>query len=123
MGWNRKQVKRDRELKFTVTVDRELELTVEVMASGVVSLQATDDVVKAKLNPGDTFVLVLQPVKSNENRSKPPDPERPTWNHPIPISDSGYFGANPGVAHPSPAPIVAHPSPAPGNAWPEEFRG
>lgn len=61
-----------------VDVDRELELTVDVMESGVVRLQLTGGEVKAELGPGDRFVLVLRPVKPDETQSEPAG--RDTWN-------------------------------------------
>jgi hypothetical protein len=61
-----------------IDVDRELELTVDVMESGVVRLQLTGGAVKAELGPGDRYVLALRPVKLDETQSKPAVQE--TWN-------------------------------------------
>jgi hypothetical protein len=70
-----------------IDVDRELELTVDVMESGVVRLQLTGGAVKAELGPGDRYVLALRPVKMDETQSKPAVQE--TWNSHVHGSD--YF--------------------------------
>jgi hypothetical protein len=65
--------------KHEVNIDRELELTVDVMESGVVRLQMTGGKLAAELGPGDKLVLVLRPLKVAEKQPKPVQQE--TWGN------------------------------------------
>jgi hypothetical protein len=57
--------------KQTLEVGREMQLTVEVMERGVVTLKLTGAAVDAELGPGDSHVIVLRPVQPADT---PPNP-------------------------------------------------
>lgn len=67
--------------EYEIDVDRELELIVDVMESGVVKLRLTGGAVTEELRPGDRCVLILHPLKPDESQSQP---AKTTW-----ISDTG----------------------------------
>lgn len=56
-----------------------MELTVNVVEPGFVTLKLTDDTVNAELRPGDSLVLVLRPHQPVETQAKPPAQE--TYNN------------------------------------------
>lgn len=83
--------------EYVVDVDREMQLTVDVIEPGRVRLHLPNKL-KRELRPGDTLVLALKPVEPDKNR--PTQPTAQNWL--TGSDDTGWdIDGGAGAAHPS----------------------
>jgi hypothetical protein len=67
--------------KQTIEVGREMELTVEVMERGVVTLKLTGGAVDAELGPGDSHVICPPPGSASRHPIESLDRENRSNEH------------------------------------------